>query len=243
MGRRPNRNRKLGPPDSTAVGYSLVSQALHSLAAESVLRADKIDAEPFATVLLSAVWLEAYVNQLMSTVGLREESVPPGILALREAAKEKDSNHIDGKISRFFEYLLDGPEREAALRQTDQLRKDVRLLFDLRNALGHLEPVIIRGYLNDADSRPITYDDPWKVSDRLAEATMTAEERAHRGSSVFGGSWTSYLYRKETAEWALRTAEEIALVLANCFPEGRWRRLALQQNPTTDEFRMGLGGC
>lgn len=207
--------------------------ALHTLAASSAARADEHEIEAFATVVFSIMWLEAYANQIALTVGMREPNPPAGVLALRQSFRGKEQP-IEGKLAKFFTCLLAEPERSEAMERTSELRKHARLLYDVRNELGHLRPVIMKGYPHSAEPRPIFFEDTDRLCEKLALATLTEEAPA---TFVLPEVWTDFLYRPETARWALNTVEAMAEAIAECFPPGRWRHLAHQQNPARAEYR------
>jgi hypothetical protein len=232
MARKPSRHAAPDTSDSIPVGFLVVSQALYRLATASASRAKGIEADAVATVVLSAMWLEAYANQIATTLGLRESEIPAGVLALRQAASKKN-DHIAGKVSQFFTCLLEEPGRTDARRRSSKLRKDVDLLYAVRNALAHLRPVAMRGSFDPKRPRPIFFEDPDRLVERLADATLTEDERK---SFNLRTVWTDFLYRKATADWALKTVTEMASVLADCFPNDRWRALAHQQDPARREF-------
>jgi len=80
MARRPRRRTKSKTEKLIPVGFSLISQALYKLAHDATtVRADDMKAEVMTTVVLSAMWLEAYANQLAPTTGFREEPPPAGV--------------------------------------------------------------------------------------------------------------------------------------------------------------------
>jgi hypothetical protein len=232
MSRKPSRRISPDASDSTPLGFLTISVALYRLAVASASRAKGLEADAVETVVLSAMWLEAYANQIATVVGIRESDVPAGVLALRQAASEKD-DHIDGKIAQIFTDLLEESEREVAWRRTADLRKDVRLLYDVRNALAHLRPVAMRGSFDSERPLPNFFKDPYRLAKRLAASTLTKAERESFNSRT---PWTDFLYREATSGWALKTATEMATILGDCFPSGRLRAIAQQQNPARDEF-------
>jgi len=175
---------------------------LFKLATLSNKRAAKDSEEALATVVLSAIAVEAFINDFAFAVaGLSTKESPSSLSELVDAHRSRGwkRRSLDTKILTMFKLLT-----KRDLPKNDQLRKAFALLVELRNMLVHMK------------TEKIVYPAPsaHPLYDRLTAQGLTLETfpRDRSCPSVL-------LAHCQVAEWSLRTAMATARLLLEAMPE------------------------
>lgn len=207
------------------LGYTLSSELLHALAVRNEERAQVEPEDAVACVVFSAMWLEAYVNEIGATIGRLAMSQDSRIRDFQDWLEENPRISLDQKIDHFFDSFDRTPD--------DDLREKALFLYEMRNELVHMKPGTI-GTRRQGKGRPrvLHHNDPGGFASRLKKYGLFPPTNFGPGADSL--SWMYGLTQPRAASWAIETATAMANSLSKTFPDPRSRSSAWLRIPTRE---------
>ncbi len=217
---------------ASIIGYSISSELLYILADKNAKRSEDDDADALTALILAAMWLEAYINEIGMTIGIRTMPLPPQIESLRFGLVEKEMSSPTTKAKLFFRSFGGRPDPEILRR--------VQLLYDIRNALAHYRPSRLRIKQRGRELGTLYQEDPRDLLAGMKKEGLYPPTNFGPGADHL--SWIYGVCQPATARWALATVQAMAVALADSFPDPKWRHSAHQRNPARKESEEVGGG-
>lgn len=219
---RRHRRRKAA---AQLLGYSLSSELLHALAVRNQERAQVEPEDAVACVVFSAMWLEAYVNEIGATIGLLAMSQDARIHDFQDWLEENPRISIEQKIDHFFDSFDRSPDSD--------LRERAQFLYKIRNELVHMKPGTLRSK-RQGKGRPrvLHHNDPEGFAGRLKKYGLFPPTNFGPGAESL--PWIFGLTQPRTARWAIGTATAMADALSKTFPDAQSRSSAWLRIPTRE---------
>jgi len=242
-----NLNGNTGTPDQPMeVAIEKPASRLLHLAVWATRESRARSEMALVSIVFSAIWLEAYFNQLLELIDFRVkaklEKAPPNVIAAIEAQRE-----LERKKLRLPEKIDDFVTRVAGQQQDRGASpyQELALLIELRDVLVHCWPTRVRA---TGDNVPLASDrsnfkktDIAALLERLANRRVLARDYIATTPPILEA-----LRRPEVARWALEAAQLVARHVANCFSSDRMKQWANRENALSGvaprQFRLTGGG-
>lgn len=203
---------------------------LLGIAAAAVEECASRPESPIVAVVFSAIWLEAYFNQLIEVIDFRvragSETAPQEVMdAIGEQRElEKTRKQLPDKIARFAETLT-GKEQDRGASPY----QDLELLISLRSVLVHCWPTRVRAAEGE-NSLSLTRNSSStpnvaKLVKQLADRGALTKEYASTNPPI-----VEAIRKPGVARWALDAAQTVARFIADCFPTEGMRLWANREN-------------
>jgi len=187
-------------------GQKFHSNRLFLLAAESISDIAQNNRSHEVPILLSAISVEAFVNEI--PIIAQENREYPFLKMLLDDEAERNSTLFKIQIIHF---AFTGKQLDKGSRPF----QDVQLLFELRNMIVHLKPEAIQFSSDIEDGEPIQ-----KKSKIVSSFISRGIIKEHAN---FASGWTDYLLVRPVAEWAVNTALQTMKWISDLPPKGNFR--------------------
>lgn len=234
------------PQQPIEMGIEKPAARLLTVAASATRQASVRPESSLVAVAFSAIWLEAYFNQLVELIDFKVkgtgEQAPDQVLAAVEEqhSLERSKKSLIEKIAHFARALT-GNEQDRGASPYQELR----LLIALRDVLVHCWPTRLRGSGGD---RPL---DLARSSLHGTDVATLVRQLGER--SVLPASYVATkppileaIRRPEVAKWALETAQLVARYIAESFPTEAMQLWAARENALSGappkKYRLTGGG-
>ena len=200
------------------------------IAEDAVSESASAPAAAITAIVFSAIWLEAYFNQLVEVIDFRVsagvERIPQGVQQAIEEQRqlEEAKRQLPEKLAKFVA-SVSGNKQDRGTSPYQELQ----LLVALRDSLVHSWPTRVRRGATDDNltlSRSSARNpDVRALINRLAERGVLAKKYASTNPPL-----VEALTRPGVARWSLDTAQAVAALVANSFPTEGMRLWANREN-------------
>ena len=220
-----------GTPDQPVnVAIEKPADQLLHIAEHCIREAASRPASAIIAVVFSAVWVEAYLNQLLELIDYRVstglELAPPAVMpaVAQQRDLERRKRPLLEKIDSFVEMLTGRkPDRGASPYQ------ELSLVLALRDALVHCWPTRVRSV---GDGAPLTSTHSNAKETDVAALLLQLVSRGVLPTDYVATTppILEALRKPEVARWALDAAQKVARHIANSFPTEGMKRWANREN-------------
>lgn len=188
---------------------------------------DHPSASPMVALLFSALWLEAYVNNVLETLSWYVEQgtkLPRRLKTLGSVAAELEEHRaqLPEKV-----HLISAVLRGCGFDRGERPYQDVDFLLAMRHRIVHSRTYRIAR--DPSSERFVVLGEPKKLKQGLIDRGILDRVKDR------GFSWDIALHRPELGQWAYSTAHQMSRAVGDCFPRGLWRRWAHAVNPLSPE--------
>ena len=193
------------------------------LAKRAVERSSEFSPDALAALVFSALWVEAFANELLHRFGTgRDDEMTEPLRRLRTMANAADLSardaRLDVKVQVIAASLTGSPFDKG--RQPYQ---DFQLLLRLRNDLVHHKPETVNEAEVEHEGAPLMV--PRQLHERVK--SLVARGIIDTPDPKVFYSLVSLLERPQVAQWAFETAARMIRALADALPREGLRIMVL----------------
>ena len=197
------------------MAVSLLSSARFGMLAErAVERSVEFSPDALAAIVFSALWIEAFVNEVIHRVtDGPEDTLPEAVRRLRQIAIAADLAGRDARLEVKVQLIATGLTG-SPFDTGRQPYQDFRLLTLLRNDLVHHRPETVKQVHVEDQGSPLSIPEDFHVR---VKSLVSRGIIAEPDPRVFA-SLVAFLEQPAVAKWAFNAAKEMIRALAARFP-------------------------